>query len=33
LAYSGSCPMCHCGSFRIYGKRLRPSAYSGYTIA
>ena len=30
---SGECAVCHCGSFRIYGKRLRPSAYSGYTIA
>lgn len=31
LLYSNNCPVCHCGSFRIYGKRLRPSAYSGYT--
>ena len=31
--HGGSCAVCHCGSFRIYGKRLRPSAYSGYTIA
>lgn len=31
LDYGGSCIICHCGSFRIYGKRLRSSAYSGYT--
>ena len=32
LHHGGSCPMCQCGSFRIYGKRFRPTAYSGYTI-
>jgi hypothetical protein len=29
----GTCAVCHCGSFRIYGQRMRPTAYSGYTIA
>ena len=26
-----NCVFCQCGSFRMYGKRMRPSAYSGYT--